>query len=547
MSRRPERTYETATARLEEIIRRLDSGEAGLRETLDLVTRGPRARRVLRRRARRRRPGPRGAAPRRARGAARGAMHDRRRPSEHLRPIADLPLEVEGYALDGARARRLERLHAPVHRDPPARRRRGGPRRGRHLRRARPRVLQDGRRRRCRWPASWTLGSFCDHLETLDLLAGAAARDASRPYRHLGLRVGRARPRPAPGRHAAARGAGARAAPGHLRRLAAAGRAGDARRRSRGASRRYPALRFKLDPTRDWDDALIAEPRRHRRRRLASTSRASTRARSSTTPADPELYRRVAEAFPDAWIEDPKLTAETDAGRCARTATASRWDAQHPLGRRHRGACRSRRGWSTSSRRASGRCASCSPPTTTARSAASACTAAASSSSAAGRGHIQYLASIFHPDAPNDVAPGGYNDADPAPGLPALAAGAADRPHRLPLGLAEGVQPTLQERALRGVLGARDRRRRRPPRAALVAERAAAGRRAPRGTGGSRRGRARRRAPAPRAGPVDLGRRRPRGSARPPASGRAPGAGRRARRSGASRCPPRSRRRCGRR
>jgi len=34
------RTYETATARLEEIIRRLDSGEAGLRETLDLVTEG---------------------------------------------------------------------------------------------------------------------------------------------------------------------------------------------------------------------------------------------------------------------------------------------------------------------------------------------------------------------------------------------------------------------------------------------------------------------------------------------------------------------------
>ena len=36
----PERTYETATARLEEIIRRLDSGDAGLRETLDLVKEG---------------------------------------------------------------------------------------------------------------------------------------------------------------------------------------------------------------------------------------------------------------------------------------------------------------------------------------------------------------------------------------------------------------------------------------------------------------------------------------------------------------------------
>jgi exodeoxyribonuclease VII small subunit len=33
-------TYETATARLDEIIRRLDSGEAGLRETLDLCQEG---------------------------------------------------------------------------------------------------------------------------------------------------------------------------------------------------------------------------------------------------------------------------------------------------------------------------------------------------------------------------------------------------------------------------------------------------------------------------------------------------------------------------
>jgi exodeoxyribonuclease VII small subunit len=35
-----ELTYEDATARLETIIRRLDSGEAGLRETLALVKEG---------------------------------------------------------------------------------------------------------------------------------------------------------------------------------------------------------------------------------------------------------------------------------------------------------------------------------------------------------------------------------------------------------------------------------------------------------------------------------------------------------------------------
>jgi exodeoxyribonuclease VII small subunit len=35
-----ERSYESAVARIEEIIRRLDSGDAGLRETLDLVKEG---------------------------------------------------------------------------------------------------------------------------------------------------------------------------------------------------------------------------------------------------------------------------------------------------------------------------------------------------------------------------------------------------------------------------------------------------------------------------------------------------------------------------
>ena len=37
---------------------------------------------------------------------------------------------------------------------------------------------------------------------------------------------------------------------------------------------------------------------------------------------------------------------------------------------------------------------------------------------ACGRGQIQYLASLFHPDTPNDVAPSGYNLPDPEPGLP---------------------------------------------------------------------------------------------------------------------------------
>jgi len=40
MSSEVEQTYETASARIEAIIRRLDSGDAGLRETLELCGEG---------------------------------------------------------------------------------------------------------------------------------------------------------------------------------------------------------------------------------------------------------------------------------------------------------------------------------------------------------------------------------------------------------------------------------------------------------------------------------------------------------------------------
>ena len=35
-----------------------------------------------------------------------------------------------------------------------------------------------------------------------------------------------------------------------------------------------------------------------------------------------------------------------------------------------------------------------------------------------GRAQIQLLASLFHPDAPNDVAPDGFNVTEPVSGLP---------------------------------------------------------------------------------------------------------------------------------
>ena len=70
-STRAEPSYEAAVERLEEIIDRLDSGQAGLRETLDLCKEGKQPGRLLRRRARRGRRGPEGTQSRRPRREAR--------------------------------------------------------------------------------------------------------------------------------------------------------------------------------------------------------------------------------------------------------------------------------------------------------------------------------------------------------------------------------------------------------------------------------------------------------------------------------------------
>ena len=50
-----------------------------------------------------------------------------------------------------------------------------------------------------------------------------------------------------------------------------------------------------------------------------------------------------------------------------------------------------------------------------------------------GRGQIQYLASLFHPDAPNDVAPSAYNLAPPPAGLAGSPLARRARAHRVPV------------------------------------------------------------------------------------------------------------------
>ena len=72
----------------------------------------------------------------------------------------------------------------------------------------------------------------------------------------------------------------------------------------------YPDARFKLDPDPDWGDETID--------RLGELDRVDTAdfkgvyRGSFGQPPNPELYRRIAEAFPKAWLEDPGLDDATD-------------------------------------------------------------------------------------------------------------------------------------------------------------------------------------------------------------------------------------------
>jgi L-alanine-DL-glutamate epimerase-like enolase superfamily enzyme len=177
----------------------------------------------------------------------------------------------------------------------------------------------------------------------------------------------------------------------------------------------YPTLRFKLDPTSSWDEPLIAE--------LVATGAVDSVDFKGyyvgsvvDQPADPVLYARVAEAFPDAWIEDPALTDETDAALATHRERFS-WDAPiHsiadiealPYPPRMVNIKPSRLGGLRNLLDAYDYCAE--------RSIGN--YGGGQFELGVGRGQNQYLASLFHADAPNDVAPTGFNLPEPPSGLP---------------------------------------------------------------------------------------------------------------------------------
>jgi hypothetical protein len=178
----------------------------------------------------------------------------------------------------------------------------------------------------------------------------------------------------------------------------------------------YPWLRFKVDFSSSWTAELIDE--------LAELGVVDTvdlkglyRGDFSGPPADAELYQLVAEGLPDAWLEDPELDGETEAALAPHRHRIT-WDANlHsladivtlPFEPRCINVKPSRFGFLSELLRTYEYC--------TGRGIAM--YSGGQFELGAGRGQAQYLASLFHADAPNDIAPRGYNRPELAAGLPA--------------------------------------------------------------------------------------------------------------------------------
>lgn len=186
--------------------------------------------------------------------------------------------------------------------------------------------------------------------------------------------------------------------------------------RLRGWAELYPGLKAKLDPTSDWDQSLVDELNA-----MDVIDSVDLKGRYEGTvvdnPPDPRLYALVAEGFPQAWIEDPALTPETEPVLEPHRDRVT-WDAiihsvadieALPWPPRMLNVKPSRFGTLERLFDAFDYCAERGIGTY----------GGGQFELGPGRGQIQYLAAVFSPDAPNDVAPSGFNAGEPRAGLPA--------------------------------------------------------------------------------------------------------------------------------
>ena len=177
----------------------------------------------------------------------------------------------------------------------------------------------------------------------------------------------------------------------------------------------YPGIRFKLDASDSWTDEVVAE--------LAATGAVDVVDLKGLYEGDwvdatpsAELYGRVAGAFPQAWLEDARLDDET---RPVLEPHRDRLTWDFPI---HSVADVEALEWPP-------RCLNSKPSRFGSvqrlfdfydhcEAKGIAVYGGGQFELGPGRGQIQHLASLFHPDMPNDVAPKEYNEGGPRPGLP---------------------------------------------------------------------------------------------------------------------------------
>ena len=262
---------------------------------------------------------------------------------------------------------------------------------------------------------SRTLGEFCELIESLDLFPAPPEMEASRLYRvwafesaafDLALRQGglsltkalRREPQPM--------------------NYVASTRLGEPPTLEPVTKRLEldPTMRFKLDATSSWTPELFAQ--------LVATGAVDSidfkglyKGTIVDQGADPVLYRRVVEAFPDAWLEDPDLSSPETAAALADVHERITWDAPiHgiadiealPFAPRMVNIKPSRLG---SLRELCATYDYCAAQDIGAYGGGQ-------TELGVGRGQAQYLAALFHPDTPNDLAPAAYNQENPPAGLP---------------------------------------------------------------------------------------------------------------------------------
>jgi L-alanine-DL-glutamate epimerase-like enolase superfamily enzyme len=188
-----------------------------------------------------------------------------------------------------------------------------------------------------------------------------------------------------------------------------------------------PETEFKLDATSEWTPRIVEELVAMDAVRIIDL-KGHYRNTNVDQPADTDLYRHIIEEF-DTLIEDPRLTEETLAlfeGHEHRIT----WDA--PItGIESIEELPFRPEWLNMKPSRFGSIENLLDTIEYCLDRGIGMYGGGQTELSVGRQHLHALASLFYPDAPNDIAPCAYNDPDPMPGLPSSPLEPPQDPHGL--------------------------------------------------------------------------------------------------------------------